>query len=99
MNEEELARNKQLTSYDAKDLNADPTLPYADSTFDFVFNVVSVDYLNKPLEVFKEMHRVLKVRMNWLDTDNNFKPGPTPVRSPLAPRPSCPKPSRAAWPL
>ena len=60
MNEEELARNKQLSSFDVKDLNVDPKLPYEDATFDYVFNVVSVDYLNKPLEIFQEMHRVLK---------------------------------------
>merc|ERR1712086_543785 len=48
------------TEYVAKNLNVDPTLPYGDNEFDFVTNVVSVDYLNKPQEVFKEMHRVLK---------------------------------------
>lgn len=60
MNEEELARNPILTDYAVKDLNEDPILPYADSTFDVVTNAVSVDYLTKPMEVFKEMHRVLK---------------------------------------
>lgn len=60
MNSDELARNKQLTDFAVKDLNTDPTLPYPDNTFDVVTNVVSVDYLNKPIEVFKEMHRVLK---------------------------------------
>ena len=60
MNEAELARNPVLTEYAVKDLNTDPVLPYADSSFDFIVNAVSVDYLNKPLEVFREMHRVLK---------------------------------------
>ncbi|KXZ45829.1 hypothetical protein GPECTOR_50g623 [Gonium pectorale] len=60
MNEEELARNPQLTEFAVKDLNVDPTLPYGDNTFDVITNCVSVDYLNKPLEIFKEMHRVLK---------------------------------------
>ena len=39
---------------------ADPRLPYEDNSFDIITNAVSVDYLAKPLEVFKEMHRVLK---------------------------------------
>lgn len=39
---------------------ADPRLPYEDNSFDVITNAVSVDYLAKPLEVFKEMHRVLK---------------------------------------
>ena len=57
MNEEELARNRVLTDYDVKDLNTDPKLPYEDNSFDVITNVVSVDYLNRPIEIFKEMHR------------------------------------------
>ncbi|XP_024371384.1 uncharacterized protein [Physcomitrium patens] len=60
LNEEELKRNEVLTEYVVRDLNIDPTLPYADNSFDVITNVVSVDYLTKPLEIFKEMHRVLK---------------------------------------
>lgn len=60
MNEEELARNPILSDFAVKDLNTDPTLPYPDNTFDVVTNAVSVDYLNKPLQVFKEIERVLK---------------------------------------
>ena len=51
MNGDELARNKQLTEYAVRDLNLDPTLPYADNSFDIITNVVSVDYLTRPLEV------------------------------------------------
>ena len=57
MNAEELARNPQLTEHTVQDLNANPVLPYEDNSFDYVCNV---DYLNKPLEIFREMHRVLK---------------------------------------
>ena len=39
---------------------AEPKLPYEDNSFDIITNAVSVDYLTKPIEVFKEMHRVLK---------------------------------------
>ena len=60
MNQEELVRNKQLTEFAVRDLNLDPTLPYADNSFDFITNCVSVDYLTRPLEVFKEIHRCLK---------------------------------------
>ena len=38
----------------------DATLPYPDATFDVITNAVSVDYLTRPLEMFKEMQRVLK---------------------------------------
>jgi hypothetical protein len=60
MNAEELGRNERLTEWEQQDLNVNPKLPYDDASFDFVCNVVSVDYLNKPLEIFKEMHRVLR---------------------------------------
>eukprot|EP00878_Enallax_costatus_P002394 GHUV01002570.1.p1 GENE.GHUV01002570.1~~GHUV01002570.1.p1 ORF type:complete len:316 (+),score=33.46 GHUV01002570.1:158-1105(+) len=60
MNEEELSANKQVTEYVVHDLNLEPALPFPDNTFDIVTNAVSVDYLNKPLEVFQEIHRVLK---------------------------------------
>ena len=69
MNEYELSQNPVFTGgldaascppFVAKDLNVDPAIPYPDATFDFVTCVVSVDYLNKPLEVFKELHRVLR---------------------------------------
>lgn len=39
---------------------ADARLPYEDNSFDVVTNAVSVDYLTRPLEMFREMHRVLK---------------------------------------
>ena len=60
MNEYELSQNKVLNSYDVKDLNEDPTFPYDDASFDTVTCVVSVDYLNKPREIFKEIGRVLR---------------------------------------
>lgn len=60
MNEYELTQNKVLSSFDVKDLNEDPTLPYDDDSFDKVTCVVSVDYLTRPLEVFSEIGRVLR---------------------------------------
>ena len=49
MSEPELQRNPVLTDYTVRDLNKDPKLPYEDNTFDVITNVVSVDYLNRPL--------------------------------------------------
>merc|ERR1719330_1061346 len=56
----ELVANKQATEHAVKDLNVEPALPYGDAEFDFATNVVSVDYLIRPREVFCELHRVLK---------------------------------------
>ncbi|VVA10374.1 PREDICTED: class I SAM-dependent methyltransferase [Prunus dulcis] len=60
MNEEELKRNPVLTEYVVQDLNVNPKLPFEDNSFDVITNVVSVDYITKPLDVFKEMRRILK---------------------------------------
>jgi SAM-dependent methyltransferase len=60
MNEDELKRNPILNDYAVRDLNEDPTFPYDDNTFDVVTNAVSVDYLTRPLEVMREINRVLK---------------------------------------
>ncbi|WIA22632.1 hypothetical protein OEZ86_009611 [Tetradesmus obliquus] len=60
MNEEELKANKEASEYVVHDLNLEPDLPFPDNSFDIITNAVSVDYLNKPLEVFQEIHRVLK---------------------------------------
>lgn len=61
MNERELEANKALTKYYRQDLNRNPNLnQFQDNSFDFVCNVVSVDYLTDPLKVFQETHRVLR---------------------------------------
>jgi len=61
MNALELQFNDQLTGgYVARDLNVDSKLPYPDNYFDVVTCVVSIDYLIKPIQVLKEVHRVLK---------------------------------------
>ncbi len=61
MNPLELQFNDQLTGgYKAKDLNQNPTLPYEDNSFDVVTCVVSIDYLIDPIQVLKEVRRVLR---------------------------------------
>eukprot|EP00276_Gloeochaete_wittrockiana_P018109 CAMPEP_0184337962 /NCGR_PEP_ID=MMETSP1089-20130417/6466_1 /TAXON_ID=38269 ORGANISM="Gloeochaete wittrockiana, Strain SAG46.84" /NCGR_SAMPLE_ID=MMETSP1089 /ASSEMBLY_ACC=CAM_ASM_000445 /LENGTH=312 /DNA_ID=CAMNT_0026664143 /DNA_START=76 /DNA_END=1014 /DNA_ORIENTATION=- len=60
MNEEELARNACLTEYVVRDLNKTPALPYEDQSFDLVCCALSIDYLTQPLQVFREVSRVLK---------------------------------------
>ena len=60
MNFFELKANEQLSDFKDKNLNVDPTLPYEDASFDVVTCVVSIDYLIKPIDVLKEVNRVLK---------------------------------------
>jgi SAM-dependent methyltransferase len=60
MNAAELAANPMATEQVVQDLNTNPTLPFADATFDAVLCCVSVDYLIRPVEVLSEAARVLR---------------------------------------
>ncbi len=60
MNDAELAANRAATERVVRDLNADPSLPFPDASFDAVLCCVSVDYLVHPVEVLAEAARVLR---------------------------------------
>lgn len=60
MNAAELAANPRLTRWFVQDLNADPSLPLPDQAFDAALMCVSVQYLQRPVEVFHEVARVLR---------------------------------------
>ena len=62
MNAKELDKNTALTDWIVQDLNVNPTLTkYEDESFDVVLCQLSIDYLTKPLQVLKEVGRILKV--------------------------------------
>jgi len=60
MNAEEMAENPQLTRSIVHDLNRDPRVPFADDEFDGAVCAVSIQYITKPLSVFREVRRVLR---------------------------------------
>ena len=60
MNAEELAANPRLDAWVTHDLNADPRLPFADGEFDGAGCCVSIDYLVRPVEVLRDLARVLR---------------------------------------
>lgn len=59
LNERELVANRALTDHTIHDINADPRLPYPDAAFDVVICSLSIDYVTRPLDVFREVGRVL----------------------------------------
>jgi SAM-dependent methyltransferase len=61
MNEVELRRNERLDSYVVQNLNTNPRLPFVSGEFDGAGICVSIDYLTRPVEVLREVGRVLKV--------------------------------------
>jgi ubiquinone/menaquinone biosynthesis C-methylase UbiE len=61
MNEEELRRNPRLDEYVVQDLNRTPELPFSVAEYDGCGICVSIDYLTHPVQVLREVGRVLKV--------------------------------------
>lgn len=61
MNELELQRNGFLTEYYVQDLNESPVLSqFADCSFDAVTCTSSIEYFTRPVELMRELLRVLK---------------------------------------
>ncbi len=60
MNEEELRRNPRLDGYVVHDLNRNPRLPFGEAEFEGCGICVSIDYLTRPVEVLRDLGRVLK---------------------------------------
>jgi SAM-dependent methyltransferase len=61
MNAAELRRNERLDAYVVHNLNRTPQLPFGDAEFEGCGICVSIDYLIHPVEVLREVGRVLKV--------------------------------------
>jgi SAM-dependent methyltransferase len=60
MNAEEMSENPDLDEFVIHDLNADPQLPFEEATFDAVVVTVSIQYMTRPVDVFREVNRILK---------------------------------------
>jgi SAM-dependent methyltransferase len=60
MNDEELAANPRLSRWFVQDLNIEPALPLGDDTFDGACLCVSVQYLQRPVDVFRDVRRALR---------------------------------------
>ncbi len=62
MNAEELRENPELTASFVQDLNALPSLPLRDASFDACLISFSVQYLTRPVTILREIARVLRPR-------------------------------------
>src|SRR5712691_3662547 len=60
MNATELAANKRLARWFVQNLNRNPSLPLADASIDAAMICVSVQYLEEPVAVLREVLRVLR---------------------------------------
>ena len=71
MNGVELSKNPRLTDRVVHDLNVDPTLPFDDASFDAAVCCVSIDYLTRPIEVVREVGRVMTAGGPFVVTFSN----------------------------
>lgn len=71
MNDIEMKQNPQLDEFLVHDLNKIPTLPFEDDSFDGVVCSVSIQYLTRPVEVFKEVGRVSKLGAPFIVSFSN----------------------------
>ena len=71
MNETELQRNPRLDGYVIQNLNENPELPFEDAEFDGCGICVSIDYLTRPIEVLRNLGRVLKPSASVVITFSN----------------------------
>ncbi len=60
MNAEELAANPRLNRWFVQNFNRDPTLPLSDDSADAAMICVSIQYLERPVELLGEVARVLR---------------------------------------
>ena len=71
LNADEMADNSRLAQGIVHDLNREPTLPFNDAAFDAALCAVSVQYLTRPVEVFREVARCLKPRAPFVVSFSN----------------------------
>jgi SAM-dependent methyltransferase len=71
MNEHELRANPVAAERIVHDLNADPRIPLPDESVDDVVCCASVDYLTRPVEVFRDAARVLRPGGRFVCTFSN----------------------------
>jgi SAM-dependent methyltransferase len=60
MNADEMADNPRLARHVVQDLNRDPRLPFGDAAFDAVVCAVSIQYVLHPVQLFRDVCRVLR---------------------------------------
>ncbi|HEX8464545.1 MAG TPA: methyltransferase domain-containing protein [Abditibacterium sp.] len=71
MSEAELAANPVLDEFRVQNLNQNPILPFEDAQFDAATICVSVQYLTCPIEVMRDLGRVLKPNSPLIITFSN----------------------------
>lgn len=67
MNAVELMANEQLDEWIVQDINADPMLPFADNLFDIAIITVSIQYVVRPVSLFRDAEARGRARRHLLE--------------------------------
>ena len=60
LNAAEMQANPDLDEFVIHNVNEEPVLPFEDESFDAVVITVSVQYLKRPVETFRQVYRILR---------------------------------------
>ncbi|MEE3259732.1 MAG: class I SAM-dependent methyltransferase [Candidatus Latescibacterota bacterium] len=71
MNAAEMTDNPQLDEWVVRDLNDKPRLPFEDQSFDAVICTVSVQYITHPVDIFRDVNRILNPGAPFLVSFSN----------------------------
>lgn len=71
LNRQELDNNPALTERIVQDLNTTSVLPFADASFDAALCTASIEYLTQPVDVVRDVARVLKPDAPFVVTFSN----------------------------
>jgi SAM-dependent methyltransferase len=71
LNAEEMRDNPALTEVVVHNVNREPRMPFPDQSFDAVVMAVSVQYLTRPIEIFSDVGRVLRLGGPFIVTFSN----------------------------
>lgn len=71
LNDDEMRLNPQLHEHIVQDLNRSPELPFDDACFDAAVCTVSVQYLTRPIDVFRDVARVLRPNAPFIVSFSN----------------------------
>jgi SAM-dependent methyltransferase len=71
LNREEMEDNPALTAIVIHNVNREPRLPFPDQAFDAAVMTVSVQYLTRPIDTFRETGRILRAGGCFIVTFSN----------------------------
>ena len=77
--EDALSANERLDTYQVQDLNIDTTLPFKTNSFDDAICTLSIESLNDPLKIMREVARVVNSGGKFIITFSDYSVSPNAI--------------------